>query len=1203
MRRTLLLLSTMVLALFLAGGLALVAISPAARADGDCQPLGSQVVCTFTFTGAAQSWTVPDGVTQATFDVYGAQGGNEAGGNGRFGGRGGRASATIAVTPGETLQVNVGGRGSNGVVGEVCSNVPGGTGGFNGGAAGGSGLYSGAGGGGASDVRSGAFQLANRIIVAGGGGGAGGGEGASQGGSGGAGGGVTGVGGLSGSSPSGGGGGGGTDSKGGDGGSGDSAPNGVSGGEGTGGRGGSANCGDGGGGGGGGYYGGGGGGGGGLAGGGGGGGSGFGPSGVVFDRNLLSGLSGNGLVTITYTEPVAYTVDRSDDPDLNTTPTAGNCTAAANDCSLRGAITAANSSNGSADTIVFDLDSPATITLASSLGQLPPITDAPPGLTIDGGDAEITVSGGGNVRVFAVDNGKKLTLNNLTVSHGHADGDESPFDEYGGGAFNDGGTLTISNSTFSDNHSFTAGGGVANQQGTVIVTDSTFSGNSAGGGVGGGGINSSFGSTLTVSNSTFSGNSAVFGGGIKNTNGSTLTVSNSTFSGNSADLGGGGIDNAGTATVSNSTFSGNSSDLSGGGIANFGAATLKNTIVANSKIPGLEGTNTQSNCVGTITDGGYNLSSDKTCGFSAANNSQSGTFDPNTGEGVILDPMLGPLADNGGPTKTHALLVGSPAIDKGKAFGTATDQRGKHRPFDDPSIAPATGGDNSDIGAFEAQEVLNRAPDAKDDNATTNEDTPTSVNVLSNDTDPDGDAPQLTGVGTPAHGTATINDNATPSNMADDYIDYDPVDNYNGTDTFTYTISDGQGGTDTANVNVTVNPVNDTPQAADDSTTYTMAEDANAITIDFSALVSDLETSNANLTYNITAPPEAQGSVSGTGSTRTFDSADDFNGTVDIFYTVTDRGDPDNCSASPCDAPETSAQKKVSVRVTPVNDPPTANAQSVTTNEDINKVITLAGKDIDGDTLSYKITSLPTNGKLLQGTTEITSADLPFSLSSNQVTYDPNDNYNNTAATGDAFDFKVNDGTVDSAAAAKVSITVTSVNDPPTVGVAADGSCGTNDRSGKINLTLSDPEGASMSLTLFSNTNTTLVPNTNVVLGGTGANRSLTATAVSGRTGTAEITVRVSDADGATGAPLTVKVRVGGNGNNTLVGDANSDILLGQNGDDTLRGAGGIDLLCGARGNDKLTGGTEADRFEGGSGTDAATDFTAAEGDTMAGIP
>src|SRR5918993_1747524 len=267
MRRILVLLSTMVLAMLLAGGLALVAVSPAARADGDCQPSGSDVVCTFTYTGNAQSWTVPEGVTQATFDVSGAQGGGTPGGDGVIqGGKGGEATATIPVTPGDTLQVNVGGKGGDG-----DPNGPGGAGGFNGGAAGGVGCCSGpGGGGGASDVRretdaSGDFALAERIIVAGGGGGTGG----FAGGAGGVGGGLSGADGgttgLSGAD----GGGGGTQEDGGDGGLGQVfdeqvfGDNGSKGDLGDGGEGGEGiSIGDGGGGGGGGYYGGGGGGGG-----------------------------------------------------------------------------------------------------------------------------------------------------------------------------------------------------------------------------------------------------------------------------------------------------------------------------------------------------------------------------------------------------------------------------------------------------------------------------------------------------------------------------------------------------------------------------------------------------------------------------------------------------------------------------------------------------------------------------------------------------------------------------------------------------------------------------------------------------------------------------------------------------------------------------------------------------------------------------
>jgi hypothetical protein len=461
---------------------------------------------------------------------------------------------------------------------------------------------------------------------------------------------------------------------------------------------------------------------------------------------------------------------------------------------------------------------------------------------------------------------------------------------------------------------------------------------------------------------------------------------------------------------------------------------------------------------------------------------------------------------------------------------------------------------------------------------------------------------------------------------------FDPDADYNGPAALSISTDDqgntGPGGakSDTDTVNITVNPLNDTPQVADDTTTYTMAEDANAITIDFGALVSDLETSNANLTYDVSLASADEGkgtlgSVVGDPTKRTFDSAENFNGTVTINYMVKDRGDPDTCGpAGPSCAAAKSASGTVTITVTSVNDPPSANAQSLTTNEDINKVITLAGNDIEGDTLSYKITSLPTNGKLLQGTTEITSADLPFSLSTNQVTYDPNDNYNNTAETADAFDFKVNDGSVDSAAAAKVSITVTPENDAPTVAVAAGGSCGTNDRSGTINLTVNDPDGqtqtGSLTLSATPSSNDTLVPT--VTFGGSGASRTLTATALSGKTGTATITVRVSD--GQVSGMATVNVQVGGNGVDNLAGTPGADMLFGQNGNDTLSGLGGKNLLCGGLGNDNLsggadddtlsggsgndrfTGGTGADIFSGGSGTDTATDFTAGV-DTKSSIP
>jgi hypothetical protein len=268
----------------------------------------------FDFTGAAQTFTVPANVCQVTVDAFGAAGGGFTSGqenNQVAGGLGGRTTATIAVTPGELLQVNVGGRGADAsdeetpmavVNGGPGSSVrfgvvnPGALGGFNGGGDGGSDTSDdpGAGGGGASDVRQGGTALGDRVVVAGGAGGAGGND---DGGAGGAGGGGTGGDGSAGDAPFGAGG---TQTTGGAGGS-NGAASGENGTAGVGGTGGTGS--DGGGGGaGGGLFGGGAGAGDSSAGesdggGGGGGGSGSGPAGVAFETGVRSG---DGVVTISF---------------------------------------------------------------------------------------------------------------------------------------------------------------------------------------------------------------------------------------------------------------------------------------------------------------------------------------------------------------------------------------------------------------------------------------------------------------------------------------------------------------------------------------------------------------------------------------------------------------------------------------------------------------------------------------------------------------------------------------------------------------------------------------------------------------------------------------------------------------------------------------------------------------------------------------
>jgi hypothetical protein len=176
-----------------------------------------------------------------------------------------------------------------------------------------------------------------------------------------------------------------------------------------------------------------------------------------------------------------------------------------------------------------------------------------------------------------------------------------------------------------------------------------------------------------------------------------------------------------------------------------------------------------------------------------------------------------------------------------------------------------------------------------------------------------------------------------------------------------------------------------------------------------------------------------------------------------------------------------------------------------------------------------------------------------------------------------------------------------------------------DDHSGTINLTVADADSPPAELTLSAaSSNPALVPTGNIGFAGNGTARTMTVSAVDGRSGTATLTVTASDGQDSGTVKVTVTVG-GGGGKDTLTGDTGADLLLAQTNNDTLTGGDGNDLLCGdsggdtlgggggddslggGSGSDRLTGGSGADRFSGGSGTDTATDLTATEGDTNDG--
>ena len=317
---------------------------------------------------------------------------------------------------------------------------------------------------------------------------------------------------------------------------------------------------------------------------------------------------------------------------------------------------------------------------------------------------------------------------------------------------------------------------------------------------------------------------------------------------------------------------------------------------------------------------------------------------------------------------------------------------------------------------FKGYTTCHSEPPVVNDSAyQTPEDTAVTATALANDAD--GDALVYTIVGTTQFGTL--------SGTAPDYL-YTPNTDFQGIDSFTFTVNDGNADSNVGTVTITVLPVNDAPVAQDQSL-QTDEDQALPVTL------TGTDVDNDPLSFNVVTQPQ-NGTLSGVAPDLTYTPNSDFNGTDLFTFTVND-GELDSNVAT------------VSITVNPLNDAPLADDQSLTTDEDQALPVTLTGSDPDGDPLSYALVNQPQNGTL--------SGDAP------DLTYTPNADFSGS----DSFTFLVNDGELDSSVAT-VNITVNPLNDAP---VAVDSSVVTDeDQAISTPLSASDPEGDVITFNIVS---------------------------------------------------------------------------------------------------------------------------------------
>lgn len=795
--------------------------------------------------------------------------------------------------------------------------------------------------------------------------------------------------------------------------------------------------------------------------------------------------------------------------------------------SLQEAVIAANtdtSVDGStagagADLIEFAAGLTGTVALTDQLTLDTEMTINGPGASV------ISISGNDITRIFNIADGAgNIALRDLTLTNGLASAGESR----GGAIFLDSGNnLLLERVVIANSSSTGAGGAIAklrgaidinesqlinnettlanapggalfSSSGDVTITDSTISGNrtvsdlSYGGGIYIQGGNLSV-TASTISNNTTSGNFADGAGIFSDTDltNQSSTIVNSTISGNTSSGRGGGVFNRDGltvirhSTITNNTASGGQAGESGGGVGSYGDAATRTEV---------ESTIISGNTGGDIDFAGGTTNSFLSLGFNLIGDGNgTGNFNI-AGDNInVTDPELEPLADNGGPTLTHALMPSSPAVDTGNpTFDASTlpnDQRGA------PFLRVANG--RIDIGSFESGDAPPTISDIPDQAVAIS--TPTgAIAFVIGDTVTAASALVVTAT---SSNQALVPDanillGGTDGNRT---ITVTPVMGVEDFATITVTVTDEGGLTATDTFLLTVGNPNSPPSISDiDNQTV----ESGLSTGDIAFTIDDQQTALATLAVTAsssdqTLVPDANIILGGTDGNRTIAITPTAGqtGMAIITVTVTDEGG-------------LSATDTFVLTVTPANTPPTIS-------DIVDQSVAI---DTPTATLTFSISDMDTAASALVVTA---TSSVQTLVPDANIVLGGTDNNRTIVATPAAGQTGTATITVTVTDAGGLTatdtflLTVGGANTSPTISDIADQTVETGESTADIAFTIGDAESALNTLQVTAvSSNQTLLPDSNITLGGADGNRTIALTPATGQTGTATITVTVTDEGG-----------------------------------------------------------------------------------------